>query len=380
VIEESLQKEIGRKDLSLDTYLDGVQETMNYVQKNVSSEIPYGISKEDYLMMMNKKVYSIILPIIKKDMEEKINIQIKNSPPTIVPPRRMISMNTQMKENFTTQRIQPTRQDDMFDPILMKNYENIPIADYPSPSDKKVHESQMNEKMDQLKMDRESIYSKPKKVSFQDEMTDSPKGVIDKMYVQRKEEYQKQSSSISHFEDFQNSSNEEVEEVVRNRNEYDAIPIDLFVNQKGGDIQELFKKKKEDEKNESQDIGMYGKDKNTSEMDRKPYYQNETLYQREREAQIFDMKLHNQKNGNSQSVPFSPYSQTPDPLRSVILPANIDTNEKKYRIMINSLDRNKYLFPSQNEFEIKFNPSSQSYRVDTYVDSYGELIYNSKEI
>ena len=77
VIEESIQNEIGRKDLSLQSYHDGIQETMNYVQTNTSNDVPYGISSEDYLLMMNKKVYSIITPVIKKDMEDKIKNQIK---------------------------------------------------------------------------------------------------------------------------------------------------------------------------------------------------------------------------------------------------------------------------------------------------------------
>jgi hypothetical protein len=355
VIQDTLQKEMGKKNVKLDSYYQGIQETMNYVQQNVSKEVPYGMSEEDYLIMMNKKTYSIIFPVIKKDLQEKLQ-KIEIIPPT---PPRMISINTQSKESRGS-RIQPQKQDPLFDPVIMEKYENIPIAEYPSPSFPKVKESQMGERVDELRSRREDFYIKPKEVKFQDEIEAIPKRMVNDMYQQRKVDYEKQSQSISHFEDFQNQTNEEVEEIVRNRNEYNAIPIDLFENQKGGDFQELFKEKKK-EKTELET--------NVQTFQLKTSSQKEAMY---------DEKINQLKS--SGDLGYSPFINESPKLTSVILPPTVETYEKRYRIMINSLDRNKYMFPYQNDFEIKFNPASSSYRFDTYVDSYGEVIYRGKEI
>ena len=169
VIQDTLQKEMGKKNVQIDPYYEGIQETMNYVQKNVSEQVPYGMNEEDYLIMMNKKTYSIILPMIKKDLQTKLQKT------EIIPPPRMISMNTQPTKESNGSRIQATnrRQDPLFDPIIMEKYENIPIAEYPLPSFPKVKESQMGEKVDELRSRREDFYMKPKEVKFQDDIQES---------------------------------------------------------------------------------------------------------------------------------------------------------------------------------------------------------------
>ncbi len=343
-IQDSIQNDLKKKNISIHPYQDGIQETMNYVQQNVSDKVPYGVSSEDYLMMMNKKVFSLITPVIKKDVEEKIEKEKNNY--TIIPPRRMISMNTQPKEHFknsSSNRIQPVtsvKQDPTFDPVLLKQYENIPIADYPSPSDQKEKESDMNQRIDQLQMERNEIYPKPSKVHFQDPISDLPKESVHNMFQKRNKDY---------------------------KNEYEAIPIDHFEE----NTVEYFKNEQNNQ--------VSGKEVSTREMDTRTYHLN--IPEFDRQKILYDQKIDNQKDISTQEgMSFSPFNHEKPQLKSVILPAPIENYEKKYRIMINSLDRNKYLFPYQNDFEIKFNPASSSYRFDAYVDSYGEIIYTGKEI
>ena len=42
-------------------------ETMKYVEQNAGSKPPPNMSVNEYLFLMNKKVYDIVLPVIKKD-------------------------------------------------------------------------------------------------------------------------------------------------------------------------------------------------------------------------------------------------------------------------------------------------------------------------
>ena len=79
IIQESVQKELRLSSFPISNYQDSIQETMKYVEKNVSPDVPYGISKDEYLMMMNKKVYNIITPIIRDEYRKSSSQGIKKS-------------------------------------------------------------------------------------------------------------------------------------------------------------------------------------------------------------------------------------------------------------------------------------------------------------
>lgn len=72
VIKESIQdvihKELNIKGNFIDKYNDGLKETMKYVESKVSKEIPPGLSEDEYIYMMNKKVQNIVLPLIKENL------------------------------------------------------------------------------------------------------------------------------------------------------------------------------------------------------------------------------------------------------------------------------------------------------------------------
>ena len=49
-----------------------INETMKYVENNAGSNPPSNMSNKDYLFLMNKKVYDIVLPVIKNSVT-KVN-------------------------------------------------------------------------------------------------------------------------------------------------------------------------------------------------------------------------------------------------------------------------------------------------------------------
>lgn len=368
-------------------YQDGILKTMLYVEQNVSQEVPYGISKEDYLIMMNKKVYSIIVPIIQQDQMNKPK-QISSSPTP--PPRRIDSSftkSTPKKENFGN-RIQPVSRDEMFDPHLMKQYEQIPIAEYPSASQPKVREENMMEQMNRFKSEREILGNqRPKEVKFQLPEDSAPKEMVKNMFEKRVEEYKNQTSSMMHFEKGNEEMNGEIEKIVENRNEYDAIPIDLFGKQtedfmkstpygidhfennqqvsESGTRTDLKKHEIEKSYNE-EDVMSYG-NKEIRRPENSNRFYKDVAYPKE-ETTLKDTK----------NLEFSPYLN--HFLTSVMLPKPQPTIFKSNKIVISSFFRNKYIYPNQNYFEIKFNPSSEFISVETVIDQNNTIIMRGKNI
>lgn len=390
VIQESVQRDVR-------PYQEGILKTMEYVEQNVSKEVPYGISKEDYLIMMNKKVYSIIVPIIQQDVPKK-NI----SPP--VPPRMNMESTFTKTQPQKGNRIQATRNDPMFDHDIMKHYEQIPIADYPMPSQPKVKEENMMEQMTRFQNEREMMIEKPKQVKFQlprDEMNDGPKEMVKNMFEKRVEEYKNQTSSMIHFEDGNEERDRQVEEVLGNRNEYDAIPIDLFEKQRSdyekttpqnirlndsstidhfenqetklnieeGGTRTALKKREIMKGYDEEDIMTYG-NKEVKKPENSDRFYKDTNYPKDESISTLEK--------DKKILEFSPYLN--HFLTSVMLPKPQITKEKTYKIIISSFYRNKNIFPDQNYFEVKFNPSQPTFLYETNIDKYGTLIFKGKII
>lgn len=189
VIEESLKKELNIKEDFLHQYEQSFLETMRYVEENSPKEIPRGISKDEYLLKLNKKVYQLYTPILKekvvkdqqqKQYQEKYDLRVpprnipvstqservQPKPQTIVPNNRVISSQQQRKP------IEEDR-DRQFDPILMNNYDNIQIMEYPRPppDTMKINEESSKNVMMKLQNERDLLEVKPKEVDFRDPKT-----------------------------------------------------------------------------------------------------------------------------------------------------------------------------------------------------------------
>ncbi len=73
-IQDAIRKELNIKNNFIDKYNDGLKETMKYVESKVSKEIPPGLSEDEYIYMMNKKVQNIVLPLIKENLMKNPSI------------------------------------------------------------------------------------------------------------------------------------------------------------------------------------------------------------------------------------------------------------------------------------------------------------------
>ncbi len=361
-IQDSIQDSLQTKTFQLKPYDSMIKETMKYVEQNVSPNVPNGISKDDYIMMMNRKVYSIVKPIIEEnELKTKKNARQEME----VPQRKE---RKEIKRESQGNRIQSVQQqknkgmETMFDPILVKDYENIPVIEYPTPAgDRKLVEEKMNEKVNFVRMEREQFFEKPRQVQFQDEIQEEDKGKVEDRYNELIQAYEKQNLSMEGFENLQKQQNEEMDsyyeqinqEKERNRSQ-PIYPesIDHFGNVEKRDI-DVYRMKK--------DISVEKRYSNIFEKEIIPEQRNVTYEQKD-----------------AKNIEFSPYLNTN--LTSVIIPPPQKLVEKNYYITIGSIYRNKKMYPDQNYFEVKFNPASNSYMIDKYIDSHETLIYSSKTL
>ena len=385
VIQESIQRDVR-------PYQEGILKTMEYVEQNVSKEVPYGISKENYLIMMNKKVYSIIVPIIQQDASTAVI-----SPPT-PPPRMNLDSTFTKTQPKSGNRIQATqnplegrrRNDPMFDHDIMKHYDKIPIAEYPTPSQPKVKEENMMEQMTRFQNERETMIEKPKQNKFQlqkDDIDDGPKEIVNNMFEKRVEEYKNQTSSMIHFDNGNEEQDKKVEEVLGNRNEYNAIPIDLFEQQRSdydtsktipknikmntsmidhfenqeteeGGTRTTLKKKEIMKGYDEEDIMAYG-EKNVKISENSDRFYKDTNYPKDDSISTIEK--------DKKILEFSPYLN--HFLTSVMLPKPQKTMFKTNKIIISSFFRNKFIYPNQNYFEVKFNPSNDIVSFETIIQN-----------
>jgi hypothetical protein len=84
-----------------------IDDAMKYVLSQVKAEPPKNMSQEEYIFLMNKKVYNIILPVIKTDVKPESK------------PEKLITKPV---------------NNNIFDPLLLKQFETPAIMEYPKPS------------------------------------------------------------------------------------------------------------------------------------------------------------------------------------------------------------------------------------------------------
>jgi hypothetical protein len=273
-IQDAIRKELNIKSNFIEKYNDGLKETMKYVESKVSKEIPPGLSEDEYIYMMNKKVQNIVLPLIKENL--------------------------------------------LKDPKVIEEEKKV----------KKV------------------IKKKEKKEVVEKKDKSNTGGLPSYLFDLQLDE--------TNYENFQTEKDEKEVGTIYVE---DIAPEDMLQN-KNTEVYQMM-----------------------DPTDPKKLYEN-IFQQAEVPKRDHNILINNQdrinNTNNNNDLNFSPYGN--DRLTTVILPPKTDMIEKNVKVIVNSFYRNKELYPDQNYFEIKFSPASNSYILDSYVDSEGVLIYQGKEI
>jgi len=99
-----------------------ITETMNYVYSQVSPTPPKGVDQKEYLFLMNKKVCSIVTPLLNESKKPEHQ-------PAVIQSKKIV------KKGINKEHSEPPRGNNtIFDDLLVKNYETPNIIDYPKPS------------------------------------------------------------------------------------------------------------------------------------------------------------------------------------------------------------------------------------------------------
>ena len=182
-------------------------ETMKYVEQNAGSKPPSNMTSNEYLFLMNKKVYDIVLPVIKTDSVNKSNYNNEGI-------NRNNNNNKEINKSFDPQdgllkkeRLQSTNA--VFDPVLIKNYETVNIIDYPRPN--VLKDKKLDEKMKSVEQERTLLTPTQKNIDFKiDTKEFDKKNNVNTtiMYEELLKDYKKQANDSELFEEQQKKMNE----------------------------------------------------------------------------------------------------------------------------------------------------------------------------
>ena len=131
-----------------------INETMNYVSSQVSSTPPKGVKEEEYLFLMNKKVYDTVLPLMKKAQMKKVEFEKKS----VEIESKKVNVYNENKRNDI--------ENNIFDPLLLRNFENPAIIEYPKPSINKITNESIDSKIKYLENERSTLTPKIRPIDF----------------------------------------------------------------------------------------------------------------------------------------------------------------------------------------------------------------------
>jgi hypothetical protein len=379
-----------------------INETMKYVEQNAGSKPPSNMSSNEYLFLMNKKVYDIVLPVIKKDNSVNRNI-LNNNVNNNVNNNEENNRNNNRNNNLDPQdtllkkeRLQSTNS--VFDPVLIKNYETVNIIDYPRPN--VLKDKKLDEKMKSVEQERTLLTPTQKNIDFKidtkefDKNNNVNNANTTKMYEDLLKDYKKQSNDSELFEEQQKKMNEITskfeEEDAKKYNSNKLTPVN-YINEN-----------KNDNKNKTNfDVlttkNLYGDTSNNNRNDINTFIPYEKTFETTIVNGDSMVESNNSSNNlvrpannsrNFQDATYlknvlvepSPFQSTNNKLTDVILEKKVEIIEKKYYLIFDSKDRNLELYPLPNNFQVKFNPDGNNFKYDNIYDSNGTLIIREKNI
>jgi hypothetical protein len=361
-----------------------INETMDYVLSQVSSKPPKGMPEQEYLFLMNKKVFDIVYPIIDKSVTS-----INRKKP--VPPM----------QNSTSNYISPSDKktnisinDNLFDPVLIKNYETQALMDYPKPGATKISNDASAMQIKKIESDRSTLTPKIKPIDFSLKTDNEDKGITVQMYNDLLTTYNKQVDNMSTFEDGQKNINKKIETIEENQlldynnNQNMYTPINLLKNKK--ETANFFETENNSNnginsllKNLEDNVAFNRNDIETFVSSNDNIDSEDNLKKKINFSTISNDNRNNFNNDlNSYTINQIPNLEFSDTLQKspIILEPKFKLIEKKYFIIFDSKDRDLELYPLPSFFQVKFAPSTNNYVYNAYSDKYGTLILSEKNI
>jgi hypothetical protein len=303
------------------------------------------------------------------------------------------------KSNYITPSDKKTNisiNDNLFDPVLIKNYETQALMDYPKPGATKISNDMSTMQMKKIESDRSTLTPKIKPIDFSMKTDNEDKGITIQMYNDLLTTYNKQVDNMSTFEDGQKSINKKIESIEENQlldynnNQNMYTHIDLLKNKK--ETANFFQTENNNEtginlllKNLEDNVAFNRNDIETFVSS------NDDVDSENNLKKILDFSNINISNDNRNNFNNDLNSYTTNQIPNlefsgtlqkspIILEPKFKLVEKSYYIIFDSKDRDLELYPLTSSFQVKFSPSTNNYIYNSYSDSYGTLILSAKNI
>ncbi len=380
IIKETFQNKI---DNNYDNMLN---ETMEYVSSQVSEKPPKGMSQNDYLILMNKKVYDMITPLLKTKME-KAQAQMGQ--------RNVRENIVRRTENFQqdggTGGAGRDRSNPLLDSFLIRENEIPSVMDYPQPSMYKNNSTDsMNMKMDSVKNERETLIPKLKPIDFTIKNDEYNKVDTKQLYNELLSNYKSQVSDMTQFDEKNKNANNHIDALLEHnlengvgRGQYQggdqgATPINALLEKKLESFESAFNRTdvetfvgNNDYRDTDKERDAY-ENKNKSNDDR---YQPKPMDYNK----VHNLQENNSLNNNAR-LEFGDSSLSSNAHRIMLEEPNFNIVNITTYITVDSRYRDLFLYPNPTLFDVKFAPPDNSLRYQNYYDSNGILIFREQVV
>lgn len=322
-----------------------IQKCMEYVKNNVSSVPPKNMNINEYLNLMNKKVYSLVISYYKANKQQLLVQQ--NTQQNIIAEENKI--------NNESAKV----QDKLFDSEILKNYKNNnEVIDYPVPSS--IDNSTINQHAEKLKEERQLIYPQVKEVNFKLDNEDEKNNTMD-LYNDLLTTYNKQVNDLSNYENNQKMINENVEDkfnVLEENNHVNKLtPITSLANIK--EEENNIQSNKIDFDDSINNFQQFLSN-NENEIKKENKKENKNNEGKINENIIRENRLEN--NGKI-------FSDNNAKKNILLKEPNYETILKTDYIVIDSRYRNFYMHPNQCDFVFNFSPADNNFIFKTYKEN-----------
>jgi hypothetical protein len=341
-----------------------IDETIKYVLSQVSPKVPKGIKQSDYLNLMNNKVVNTIFPVIKQKI--KLDNLIENTSKNI---SQNISQNNDKNNKNDKNKIKD--HENIFDELLIKNYEIPEIIEYPKPSfkDNQSRSADSAEyKIKSLENERSSLIPKIKPVDFT--IKNEEKNNTMQMYNELLTSYNPILENNSNLVS-DNSTSRLYSEINSELLTQNIIP-GIINNNINNDL------------NQSTPINMLNDYNISSNINLQTNTLIETFKSNNSNpSSNNNLIINNNKNNSKNNIQYNGpnFSSTNNDAAAILFKEpEFEIIEKLFYIIVDSNDRDLYEYPNQTSFQVKFAPTGNNYIYKNIYDKYNTLILKEKTI
>ena len=409
IITDDISKE---NNVNIGTKYDNIiNDTIKYVESKGGTKPPKNMSSEQFLLLMNKKVYDISVPIIKKNIESnnklnklstgnninnntntKGNIN-QNNTNKLTNNTNNIHTNNNINKSNNNSLITPKNKvasynpsDNIFDPELLRQFETIDtLMEYPKPefSNKKVDE-QFNNRLKNLEDERTDLKPKLRPIDFSLKR-DEPENVDNTI-----KKFNDLIDSIGIY-DNKDAVNKHTNQNINNINRSSNIIQSNNVTQSNNVIQSNNVTQSNNVIQSNNITQPYNINDNniekftTIETLLKPnnYYDpinivNDNSYSQNISNVITNFNNDRIVQNTTQKLEFSSFKEEGNNL--IVKEPTFNLLEYTEYVIIDSSDRDLELWPNPTQFQVKFSPASSNLLFTNYYDENGTLILREKNV